>query len=162
MPRRRDRDEKPDNWRVSPQLLEFAPFLSAIDDTFTPLQLRQASLTLLWLVGAWYFRNQIYVILSGIAFLFLSLSARAENDDGPSAYSVFNRGAQYLMGDLRADQIDREHRGIAHLQGGGGGGGGMEMNGDFDVGPGMRGRDANKPCTCGSGKKFKKCCGKGR
>ncbi|MGA6952795.1 MAG: SEC-C metal-binding domain-containing protein [Candidatus Sulfotelmatobacter sp.] len=26
--------------------------------------------------------------------------------------------------------------------------------------PVMRGRDRNLPCSCGSGKKFKKCCGR--
>jgi hypothetical protein len=38
---------------------------------------------------------------------------------------------------------------------------GSRTTGPGDTSPpsGMRGRDRNSPCPCGSGKKFKKCCG---
>ncbi|CAD7967789.1 unnamed protein product [Amoebophrya sp. A25] len=136
----------------------------------THSQLRRIVYSTIWLVGAAYFQSQIYVILSGICFIFLSLGAR-QDDDGVSAYSIFNRGARHVLGDLRGDQVDREHRGIAHMrgqEGGGGrqgdrGGGGLQEGGDdlggLNLRQQMRSRDANKPCPCGSGKKLKKCCG---
>ncbi|CAD7958738.1 unnamed protein product [Amoebophrya sp. A120] len=133
-------------------------FVLLFHNRYTHRQVRKVLLSLLWLAGAAYFRSQIYIIFSGIGFIFLSLGARAEDDDGVSAYSVFNRGARHLLGDLRPDQIDRENRGVAHMGGGGGNGGGG-LGGDFAGAEQMKSKDANKPCACGSGKKTKKCCG---
>ncbi|PHJ14880.1 hypothetical protein CSUI_011311 [Cystoisospora suis] len=74
-----------------------------------------------------------------------------------SAYSVFNRGARHLLGDLRPGDIDRQLRNDPRQ-------GEDTLEQDiipFEAGgpPGVhRSRDANKKCSCGSGKKTKKCC----
>mmetsp|Transcript_8471 Transcript_8471/g.20389 ORF Transcript_8471/g.20389 Transcript_8471/m.20389 type:complete len:180 (-) Transcript_8471:44-583(-) len=131
-----------------------------LHERFTINESLRICYTLLWISGAVFFRSQLYIIITGIAFVFLSLGARSgdvgSDEEGVSAYSVFNRGARHLLGDLRGDQIDREHRGIAHMGGGGGGRGGDD---DYDYAPQFKSKDANKPCPCGSGKKLKKCCG---
>lgn len=158
MPRRRE-EPKEELWQIPIWSRKYlhGSIIRSLDNQYTELQLRQLSYSLLWLVGAMYFQSQIYVIFSGIFFIFVSLGARRDEDAG-SAYSVFNRGARHLLGDLRGDQIDREHRGVAHLNGGENlAGFGGEMD---DAREGPRSKDVNKPCPCGSGKKLKKCCGK--
>lgn len=92
----------------------------------------------------------LFASILGICLILYNLGDRG---DGVSAYSVFNRNINYLLGDLRPAQVDQQIR-----------------NADVDVAdhaevyrppvraPG-RSRDANKLCACGSNKKTKKCCG---
>ena len=74
------------------------------------------------------------------------------SSSGVSAYSVFNKGCRYLLGDSRAEDVDRQLRGGAGIS------------------PGPRDRPIvqadftdipskyiNRPCPCGSGLKAKKC-----
>ncbi len=72
-----------------------------------------------------------------------------------SAYSIFNRGFQHLLGDIQPDAIDRQLRG-------GGAAGPNEhhneptnMDNKFSNFPS---KYINRPCPCGSGLKAKKCC----
>uniref|UniRef100_A0A7S1FEK9 SAYSvFN domain-containing protein n=1 Tax=Noctiluca scintillans TaxID=2966 RepID=A0A7S1FEK9_NOCSC len=83
---------------------------------------------------------------------------------GVSAYSIFNRGQQHLLGDLRVEQIEAEQRGDRHLVNYNAGGGLIELDSlgedsfSEDEVPLVKSRDGNRPCKCGSGKKAKKCC----
>eukprot|EP00397_Hematodinium_sp_SG-2012_P061499 GEMP01081550.1.p1 GENE.GEMP01081550.1~~GEMP01081550.1.p1 ORF type:complete len:136 (+),score=28.66 GEMP01081550.1:190-597(+) len=94
-----------------------------------------------------------------IIAIFLNLGTRT---GGYSAYSVFNQGQRHLLGDLRAEQVDREYRGIAHM------GGNQPAEEENNVvqyeGPEapvvyVKSRDQNKECYCGSTLRYKKCCG---
>lgn len=67
---------------------------------------------------------------------------------GISAYSIFNRGCQYLLGDSRADAVDRELRGhtvVSDPQ--------PESPGFLNI----PSKFINLPCPCGSGLKAKRC-----
>lgn len=115
---------------------------------------------------AWYYifamtnYDQIFFMVSCIVAIFCNLGNRT---DGYSAYSVFNDGCRHLLGDLRADQVDREYRGLGHVQDDGRA---VDSNivryegEDEDVVPWqeyVKSRDVNKKCFCGSGRKFKVC-----
>ncbi|KAF8821279.1 hypothetical protein IE077_002209 [Cardiosporidium cionae] len=110
-------------------------------------------LFVLWIIAV-KILGKIFFILSLIVSIFINLSSRV---DGYSAYSVFNPQLRHLLGDLRADQVDQEMRGGFTLQ--------ANNNEDepFVDLPEVEmakhiSRRANKPCDCGSGKKFKRCC----
>ncbi|KAG1699439.1 hypothetical protein DVH05_012854 [Phytophthora capsici] len=73
--------------------------------------------TAIWLGGLSYIHNNepefavAYVILPGFAALGFHLLAGGERrKDGISAYSVFNRGAQRMLGSLSAEQFENEIR----------------------------------------------------
>ena len=70
-----------------------------------------------------------------------------------SAYSIFNKGCQYLLGDARPDAIDRQLRGNH---------GNLEAVPDGEPDERLNLIDIpskfiNRPCPCGSGLKAKKC-----
>lgn len=91
-----------------------------------------------------------FASILGIVLIFYNLGERS---GGASAYSVFNRGANYLLGDLRLGRIDQQLRNADAA---------VEDDGQvvqFNAPVEIRSRDANKKCPCGSGKKLKKCCG---
>ncbi|GAW79652.1 hypothetical protein, conserved [Plasmodium gonderi] len=109
----------------------------------------------------------VYIIIILIAIIFLNLD-HTNNDSNSngrgspiSAYSIFNKGKRYLIGDLRMNQIETELRNRMF----------KNDNSDDNF---VRYDDIdknkiyikgyskynNKLCTCGSNKKFKKCCGK--
>ena len=71
--------------------------------SFTWKQLLRYGLTMLWFIGAAYFKDQMYFIVSAIVFIFLNLGARRAGQD--SAYAIFNDGGRHLLGELRADQV---------------------------------------------------------
>jgi hypothetical protein len=73
-----------------------------------------------------------------------------------SAYSIFNKGCQYLLGDARADAIDRQIRGAQRHLAGAESSRGHESGIDITDIPS---KYANRPCPCGSGLKAKKCHG---
>ncbi|CAK0806562.1 unnamed protein product [Prorocentrum cordatum] len=125
----------------------------------------------LWALGLWLTGgDQMYIILTITALIFGPGLARGVREGEYSAYSVFNPGGRHLLGDLRAEQLDREQRGDQYLagaarddgglvdlpQGGLLAGGGSDE--EDDDAPLVRSREANKPCQCGSGKKAKRCC----
>ncbi|SBT74872.1 conserved protein, unknown function [Plasmodium malariae] len=104
----------------------------------------------------------VYVIVVLIAIIFLNLESNKESRGSSiSAYSIFNKGKRYLVGDLRMNQIETELRNVKY------------KNDDSDENI-LRYNDIdknkmyikgsskynNKLCTCGSNKKFKKCCGR--
>lgn len=71
-----------------------------------------------------------------------------------SAYSIFNKGCQYLLGDARPDQIDKQLRGGPAIPSATPEG--RAANPDFiSIPP----KFINRPCPCGSGLKAKKCHG---
>lgn len=57
------------------------------------------------LLLAWFVCS--FASILGIILIFRNLGERS---GGASAYSVFNRGAHYLLGDLRLGRIDQELR----------------------------------------------------
>ncbi|SBT75818.1 conserved protein, unknown function [Plasmodium ovale] len=108
----------------------------------------------------------VYIIIVLIAIIFVNLdysndgTCRGGNGNTVSAYSVFNKGKKYLVGDLRMNQIETELRNRKF----------QNDESDDNI---LRFDDINKNklyvkgsskynnklCTCGSNKKFKKCCG---
>ena len=66
-----------------------------------------------------------------------------------SAYSVFNKGFQHMLGDVRADVIDDQLRGGTGLSRNA-----VVSNEILDI----PSKYMNRPCPCGSGNKAKKCC----
>ncbi|CAJ1348641.1 unnamed protein product, partial [Effrenium voratum] len=105
--------------------------------------------------------DKVYLILSAMAFILGP--GLGEGRGEYSAYSVFNRGQRHLLGELRAEQLDAEQRGDQQLAGYADrepdGGGLIELPGtEEEDKPTIRSRDANRPCSCGSGKKAKRCC----
>lgn len=77
------------------------------------------------------------------------------SSSGISAYSVFNKGCRYLLGDSRAEDVDKQLRG---------GAGALSSTprekthvpANFTDIPS---KYINRPCPCGSGLKAKKCHG---
>lgn len=71
--------------------------------------------------------------------------------EGVSAYSVFNKGFRRLIGDTRADEIDKQLRGTTQSR---------SNSKDQTVTErlGIPSKFMNRPCICGSGLKAKKCC----
>ncbi|KAG7391562.1 hypothetical protein PHYPSEUDO_004632 [Phytophthora pseudosyringae] len=73
--------------------------------------------TAVWIGGLVYIHNNepefavAYVILSGFAVLGYHVLVGGEGRaDGMSAYSIFNRGAQRMLGSLSAEQFENEIR----------------------------------------------------
>ncbi|TMW56763.1 hypothetical protein Poli38472_006773 [Pythium oligandrum] len=73
----------------------------------------------LWIAGLMWIQHNIhefaatYVILSGLVALAVHLFSGDDKDkpqDGLSAYSVFNKGGQRMMGSLSAEQFENEIR----------------------------------------------------
>lgn len=73
-----------------------------------------------------------------------------------SAYSIFNKGCQYLLGDARADALDRQIRGAQRHVAGAESSRGHESGTEMTDIPS---KYTNRPCPCGSGLKAKKCHG---
>ncbi|KYO00844.1 conserved protein, unknown function, partial [Plasmodium gaboni] len=101
--------------------------------------------------------GSVYIIIVLIAIIFLNLENK--NDSSISAYSIFNKGKRYLIGDLRMNQIENEFRNTKYNN---------DSEDNFlryeDIDKNkfyIKGSSKynNKLCTCGSKKKFKKCCG---
>jgi len=100
-----------------------------------------------------------FLILSIIAGMFINLGSR---QGYLSAYSIFNPNQRSLLGDLRAEQLEAELRK--------GQGASIEAADDSNLIdlpqqhvacgelPARMSKAANKPCPCGSGKKYKRCC----
>ncbi|KYN99341.1 conserved protein, unknown function [Plasmodium sp. gorilla clade G1] len=102
--------------------------------------------------------GSVYIIIVLIAIIFLNLENN--NDSSISAYSIFNKGKRYLIGDLRMNQIENELRNTKYKN--------NDSEDNFlrydDIDKNkfyIKGSSKynNKLCTCGSKKKFKKCCG---
>jgi hypothetical protein len=70
------------------------------------------------------------------------------SSSGISAYSIFNRGCQYLLGDSRAEAVDRELRGHAVVS---------ETQPESPRYLNIPSKFINLPCPCGSGLKAKRC-----
>lgn len=70
---------------------------------------------------------------------------------GFSAYSIFNKGCGYLLGEARPDEIDKQLRG-------GDSGPKYDELGKYFEGLDLPSKFVNKACLCGSGLKAKKCC----
>jgi Uncharacterized conserved domain (SAYSvFN)/SEC-C motif len=122
----------------------------------------------------------VYVIVSGLALVFMCLDYSQRKPGTYSAYSVFNEDGYKLPGTMDAAQIDQQlrNRGMPAAGAAGGRAGlpadirshsthgntgtvAAALNGKdlLAAGAGKRSsKNANKPCQCGSGKKFKKCC----
>ena len=70
---------------------------------------RTALVALGWsLTAYWLSFDAVFIAMSIILGIFLNLGTREAGQW--SAYAVFNRGQQRLLGDLRADQIEGELR----------------------------------------------------
>ncbi|CRG93479.1 conserved Plasmodium protein, unknown function [Plasmodium gallinaceum] len=117
--------------------------------------------TIILLCSCYFFYNVfgiVYIIIVLITTIFLNLGNN--NDNGISAYSIFNKGKKYLIGDLRMNQIEKEFRNSKFKN--------DDSDDNFlrfdDIDKNkvyIKGSSKynNKLCTCGSKKKFKKCCG---
>ena len=121
------------------------------------------------LLAVYFEIGSVFAILFAMYLIFSNLG-QGRGEGSSSAYAVFNDGQQALPGTIDASQYDSALRSgntamsvsnnntsgsVASLA--------AQVAGDELVplirGPG-RSRLANRPCPCGSGKKYKKCCGK--
>jgi hypothetical protein len=105
-------------------------------------------------LAVWTEWGLVFCILSLIVLVFLNLRTE-ESPDGVSAYSVFNRAGRALPGTFDARDVDAAIRNLPMkkeqmmpL---------IEEEQEIKV---RRGKAANQDCQCGSGRKYKKCCGK--
>ena len=88
-----------------------------------------------------------------VAIIVAIFSNLGESSSPYSAYSIFNKGCQYLLGDTRPDQVDNQLRGGPGIQIAAEG---REINSEFiNIPP----KYINRPCPCGSGLKAKRCHG---
>ena len=92
------------------------------------------------------------VSASIIAMIFMNLGK--STGDNFSAYSVFNKGYAYLLGDSRPEMVDRQLRQGTGPALGSNSGDSLGSVGGVDI----PSRFINRPCPCGSGLKAKKCC----
>lgn len=99
--------------------------------------------------------DAVMISVAIIVAIFLNLG-NSSSSSSYSAYSIFNKGCQHLLGDARADAIDRQirgaHRHVAVAENSRGHESAIEMT---DI----PSKYANRPCPCGSGLKAKKCHG---
>jgi hypothetical protein len=107
------------------------------------------------LITVVYFRfDSVVISVAVLIGIFSNLGTRSV--DSTSAYSIFNRGFQRLLGDIQPDAIDRQLRGggagIDHSENGG-----MEKR-PLNMMSNFPSKFINRPCPCGSGLKAKKCC----
>jgi hypothetical protein len=97
--------------------------------------------------------DSVAVSIFIISVIFLNLG----NSRGQySAYSIFNKGCQYLLGDARPDAVDRQ------LRGGGGDTHAEEVTPTQTAPSNFPSKFINRPCPCGSGLKAKRCCASSR
>jgi len=109
----------------------------------------------------------VYFCVVAIIGIFNNLGERKEGE--LSAYSIFNRGNERLPGTFTAEDIDAQFRSGAGVLAPAA----RRAAAAADAGPTQAqhvaatlalmsrlrvGKDGNKPCPCGSGRKFKKCC----
>lgn len=105
-----------------------------------------------WLYLAWLTRlDRVFIILSVFLGIYFNLGSRRPGSF--SAYNIFNKGFVHLLGDLRAEQIDAELRNQVALPRQ------VVEEEKREVENTVSSRDANKLCSCGSNRKWKKCCG---
>jgi hypothetical protein len=84
-----------------------------------------------------------------VAIIVTIFSTLGSSSSPYSAYSIFNKGCRYLLGDTRPEQIDRQIRGADGVDQ-------RPQNGSTIMN--FPSRFINRPCPCGSGMKAKKCC----
>lgn len=123
----------------------------------TPLWYWLTNLSLLAAVVYARFDSAV-ISVAVLVGIFTNLGQRSATS--VSAYSIFNRGFQRLLGDVQPDAIDRQLRG---------GGSAVPNVSEQDT---VSEKDhkftnfpskfINRPCPCGSGLKAKKCCAASR
>ena len=118
---------------------------------------------MLW---AWMFREigmrdenmgKMYLLVTGFCFVLYSVWFNSGGErKGPSAYSFLNEDGYRLPGTFTADDFDSQLRRreqkrekLMALPS-------SRMRPHYD----RSSKAANKPCVCGSGRKYKKCCGR--
>jgi hypothetical protein len=94
------------------------------------------------------------VISVALLVVVFSNLGSGESSSPYSAYSIFNKGCRYLLGEARADQLDKQIRG-------GGGSVTRQEESSLDF-LNIPSKYINRPCPCGSGLKAKKCHAKRR
>lgn len=130
--------------------------------TFAVLQVVLICLAIAGWVAALHQIGKVWLIISAVAAIFLSFRGQSPNSTGYSAYSVFNPGCKSLLGDLRAEKMQREMGHVVLSE--------HDEDNIIDLPEELqrtsvplrvrdvKSRDLNKPCPCGSGIKVKKCC----
>lgn len=116
---------------------------------------------LAWVLGFAVFKSAefggVYFVVSVMVYLCRTLGEKKEGQI--SAYSVFNKDGYAMPGSLNAEQFENE---IRHKTPAAGkrreeyraDDGGGTFRAHFK----RKSKAANKPCVCGSGRKYKKCC----
>jgi hypothetical protein len=108
--------------------------------------------------------GMVYVMISAIVLIFMNLRTD-DSQDGVSGYSVFNRGGRRLAGEYDPREYDAHMRRGAQFMPAAG----QEDEKDKNILKvdevikeravlSRKSKNANAPCPCGSGKKYKKCC----
>ncbi len=112
---------------------------------------RQLVLISGWFVLAYWFKfDKVFLTISILLFVWSNLGERRHGQF--SAYNVFNRNFQRLLGDTSAEEIDAQLRNqIGRRE--------KAVTDDKVSQKSFSSKEANQPCSCGSGRKVKKCCG---
>lgn len=131
------------------------------------LSFKSVSKLVIWIV---LFMCAVYVELGVIFFLcsllyliWINLGERNPDDDGPSAYSVFNKGVRKIDGTFEGGAAIESmlFQGNSQSKKGREDVIGVQFKSEpkqRTVQPPPRKMNRNDICYCGSGKKFKKCC----
>jgi hypothetical protein len=86
-----------------------------------------------------------------VALIILVFSNLGTSTSPYSAYSIFNKGCRYLLGEARADDFDRQLRnGPSNMPE-------KASSGESEGFLNIPSKYINRPCPCGSGLKAKKC-----
>ncbi len=91
-----------------------------------------------------------------IGIIVLIFSNLGQSRGEYSAYSIFNKGCQYLLGDARQDAVEQQIRGGHYAAGP------TPVEQKNDVYSNFPSKFINRPCPCGSGVKAKRCCAAGK
>jgi hypothetical protein len=136
-------------------------FLSTCTSFLPYLFNRYTIILIVWCIVYYYFIliqfGSLYFLVSVIIFIFCNLNENSKSSNSLSAYSVFNDNYQSIHGSLSREQLESE---LSH-----------SMNNRIDNYKPVynkslpqhyerASKNANKPCICGSGKKYKNCCSK--
>ena len=120
----------------------------------------QTSLVIYWLTHASLLALIVYsrfdTAVISIAIIVAIFSNLGSGSSPYSAYSIFNKGCRYLLGDVRPYEIDRQ------IRGGQGMAQGQQVVQDRELLINFPSKYINRPCPCGSGQKAKKCCAANR
>ncbi len=112
----------------------------------------------------------VFLIVSGLGAIVWHLRSGSDAAAGPanpnqpkvSAYAAFNKNGAKIPGSMDASQFERELRHQPMVEENATGSSAATDDASPVAAIKRNSKHANKPCPCGSGKKFKHCCSNAR